>query len=50
MAMKALETLKDDNKSVAIISHVEKLKEYIPDGLEIQKDTIGSKVVIKNNI
>lgn len=49
-AMKALETLKDDNKTVAIISHVEKLKEYIPDGLEIQKADIGSKVVLKDNI
>lgn len=47
MAMKALETLKDDNKSVAIISHVEKLKEYIPDGLEIKKDDTGSKIVYK---
>lgn len=50
MAMKALETLKDDNKTVAIISHVEKLKEYIPDGLEIKKAEIGSNVVIKDNI
>ena len=50
MAMKALETLKDDNKTVAIISHVEKLKEYIPDGLEVQKADVGSKVVFKANI
>ncbi len=50
MAMKALETLKDDNKTVAIISHVEKLKEYIPDGLEVQKADVGSKVVFKENI
>ena len=50
MAMKALETLKDDNKTVAISSHVEKLKEYIPDGLEVQKADIGSKVVFKANI
>ena len=48
--MKALETLKDDNKTVAIISHVEKLKEYIPDGLEVQKTDVGSKVVFKDNI
>lgn len=47
MAMKALETLKDDNKTIAIISHVEKLKEYIPDGLEVQKDDIGSKILLK---
>ena len=47
MAMKALETLKDDNKTVAIISHVEKLKEYIPDGIEVLKDDVGSKIVIK---
>ena len=50
MAMKALETLKDDNKTVAIISHVEKLKEYIPDGLEVQKAEVGSRVVFKPNI
>ena len=50
MAMKALEKLKDDNKTVAIISHVEKLKEYIPDGLEVQKAEVGSKVVFKPNI
>lgn len=50
MAMKALESLKEDNKTIAIISHVEKLKEYIPDGIEVKKDTIGSKVVLKNSI
>lgn len=50
MAMKALETLKDDNKTVAIISHVEKLKEYIPDGLEIKKAEVGSRVLFKENI
>ena len=47
MAMKALETLKDDNKTVAIISHVEKLKEYIPDGIEVCKDDVGSKIIVK---
>ena len=50
MAMKALESLKEDNKTVAIISHVEKLKEYIPDGLEVSKAEIGSKVTLKQNI
>ena len=50
MAMKALETLKEDNKTIAIISHVEKLKEYIPDGIEVKKDTIGSKIVLKESI
>lgn len=50
MAMKALESLKEDNKTIAIISHVEKLKEYIPDGIEVKKDTIGSKIVLKDNI
>ena len=50
MAMKALESLKDDNKTVAIISHVEKLKEYIPNGIEVQKDSIGSKIVLKDNV
>ena len=50
MAMKALESLKEDNKTVAIISHVEKLKEYIPDGLEVSKADIGSKVTLKQNI
>ena len=50
MAMKALESLKEDNKTVAIISHVEKLKEYIPDGLEVNKDKVGSKVTLKQNI
>lgn len=49
MAMKALESLKEDNKTIAIISHVEKLKEYIPDGIEVKKDTIGSKIIIKDN-
>ncbi|MCF0126599.1 MAG: hypothetical protein HUJ68_12770 [Clostridia bacterium] len=49
MAMKALETLKDDNKTVAIISHVEKLKEYISDGLEVKKTDIGSTVYLKEN-
>ena len=50
MAMKALESLKEDNKTIAIISHVEKLKEYIPDGIEVKKDTVGSKIVLKENI
>ena len=50
MAMKALETLKDDNKTVAIISHVEKLKEYITDGLEVKKASIGSTVKMKDKI
>ena len=50
MAMKALESLKEDNKTIAIISHVEKLKEYIPDGIEVKKDIIGSKIVLKDNI
>lgn len=50
MAMKALESLKDDNKTVAIISHVEKLKEYIPNGIEVQKDSIGSKIFLKDNV
>ena len=50
MAMKALESLKEDNKTVAIISHVEKLKEYIPDGLEVSKDKQGSKITLKQNI
>lgn len=50
MAMKALESLKEDNKTIAIISHVEKLKEYIQDGIEVKKDTIGSKIVLKENI
>ena len=49
-AMDALETLRDDNKTVAIISHVEKLKEYIPYGLEIKRADVGSKVVYKTNI
>ncbi len=49
-AMEALETLRDDNKTVAIISHVEKLKEYIPYGLEIKRADVGSKVVYKTNI
>ena len=48
MAMKALETLKD-NKVVAIISHVEKLNEYISDGLEVRKTDIGSTIIFKNN-
>ena len=50
MAMKALETLKEDNKTIAIISHVEKLKDYLPDGIEVRKDTIGSKIVVKDSI
>lgn len=50
MAMTALESLKDDNKTVAIISHVEKLKDYIPDGIEVEKDTTGSKITIKNRL
>lgn len=52
MAMKALESLKDDNKTVAIISHVEKLKEYIPDGLEVKKTTegLGSMIITKSDI
>ena len=50
MAMKALESLKDENKTIAIISHVEKLKEYIHDRLEVSKDVVGSKVSIKENI
>lgn len=50
MAMDALSTLQSENKCVAIISHVEKLKEYIHHGLEIQKADVGSKVVFKENI
>lgn len=50
MAMKALESLKEDDKSVAIISHVEKLKDYIPDTIEVEKADIGSKITIKNAI
>ena len=44
MAMKALESLKGDNKTVAIISHVEKLKSYIPDSLVVKKAAIGSTI------
>lgn len=47
-AMKALETLKSANKTIAIISHVEKLKEYIPAGIEVVKETTGSTVKIKD--
>ena len=44
MAMKALESLKQDNKTVAIISHVEKLKTYIPDSLVVEKAEVGSRI------
>ena len=47
-AMKALETLKSANKTIAIISHVEKLKEYIPAGIEVIKETTGSTVKMKD--
>lgn len=46
-AMKALESLKGDNKTVAIISHVEKLKSYIPDSLVVKKTTIGSTITME---
>lgn len=49
-AMKALETLKGANKTVAIISHVAKLKDYVTERLEVEKASIGSKVVHKSNI
>ena len=48
-AMKALETLKTENKTIAIISHVEKLKVYINDFIEVKKCDVGSTAVIKNN-
>ena len=48
-AMKALESLKNDNKVVAIISHVEKLNEYISDGLDVLKVTTGSTIKYKNS-
>ena len=50
MAMKALEKLKDGEKTIAIISHVERLKSYIQDGLEVVKDEVGSKIIMKNQI
>lgn len=49
-AMKALESLKNDNKVVAIISHVEKLNEYISDGLDVSKASTGSTIKYKNNL
>ena len=33
-----------------IVSTPEKLKEYIPDGLEVKKAPMGSKIVVKENI
>ena len=50
MAMKALESLKQDNKTVAIISHVEKLKSYIPDSLVVSKAEVGSTIKFESKI
>ena len=50
MAMKALESLKQDNKTVAIISHVEKLKTYIPDSLVVKKTDIGSTIAFETKV
>ena len=50
MAMKALESLKQDNKTVAIISHVEKLKTYIPDSLVVSKAEVGSTIKLESKM
>ena len=50
MAMKALESLKQDNKTVAIISHVEKLKSYIQDSLVVKKADVGSTIVFETKL
>ena len=49
MAMKALETIRLDNKTIAIISHVEKLKEYVSDGLLVKKANTGSEIEMVEN-
>ena len=50
MTIKVLETLKDDNKTVAIISHIQKLKEYSLGGLKVQKSEVGSKITFQSNL
>lgn len=49
-AMKALESLKSENKTIAIISHVEKLRSYIPALIEVKKDDVGSVIIMKDEI
>jgi len=43
-ALDALSSLENENKSVAIISHVEKLKDRLKFGLNVEKDHIGSTI------